>query len=46
MKLRHGTEFYKSLFGQSERSGVGIDFDFPVRVRDDENEDLTKLFSL
>jgi hypothetical protein len=44
--LRHATEFYKSLFGQSERSGVGIDFDFPVRVRDDENEDLTKLFSL
>jgi hypothetical protein len=43
--LRHATEFYKSLFRQSKRSGVGINFDFPVRVSEDENEDLTKPFS-
>jgi hypothetical protein len=43
--LGHATEFYKSLFGQSERSDVGINFDFPVRVSEDENEDLTKSFS-
>jgi hypothetical protein len=42
--LRHATEFYKSLFGQSERLGGGINFDFPVRVSEDENEDLTKPF--
>jgi hypothetical protein len=43
--LKHATEFYKSLFGQSDRTGVGIAFDFPVIVSPDENEDLTKLFS-
>jgi hypothetical protein len=43
--LSHATEFYKSLFGQSERSGVWINFDFPDRVSEDENEDLTKPFS-
>jgi hypothetical protein len=43
--LAHATEFYKSLFGQSERSSVGINFDFLDKVSEDENEDLTKPFS-
>jgi hypothetical protein len=43
--LAHATEFYKSLFGQSERSSVGINFDFLDRVSEDENEDLKKPFS-
>jgi hypothetical protein len=44
--LAHASEFYKSLFGQSKRSSVGINFDFPDKVSEDENEDLTKPFFL
>jgi hypothetical protein len=43
--LAHATDFYNSLFGQSERSGVGINFEFPVRVSEDVNKDVTKPFS-
>jgi phosphoserine aminotransferase len=32
--LAHATNFYKSLFSQSERSSVGISFDFPDKVSD------------
>jgi hypothetical protein len=43
--LAHATDFYNSQFGQSERPGVGINFEFPVRVSEDVNKDVTKPFS-
>jgi hypothetical protein len=43
--LKHATEFYKNLFGHSERGVVGMGFEFPRMVNSDENDDLLK-FSL
>jgi hypothetical protein len=40
--LAHATDFYKNLFGPSERARIGMDFDFPNLVGQDENVDLVK----
>jgi hypothetical protein len=42
--LAYATDFYKTLFGPSERARVGIDFEFTVVVDQEDNENLIKLF--
>jgi hypothetical protein len=43
--LKHATNFYKSLFGHSERGVVWTGFDFPRMVNYDDNDDLVEVFS-
>jgi hypothetical protein len=43
--LNHENDFYKSLFGHSERNSIGLVFDVCRMISADENDDLTKKIS-
>jgi hypothetical protein len=44
--LAHATEFYKKLFGESERSGILLEANFPHTQYEVDNWDLTKEFEM
>jgi hypothetical protein len=44
--LAHATEFYKKVFGESERNEIPLDADFPHTLSELDNWELTKDFDL